>query len=89
MCRIKEFLHPKHPHEENDEVEEKLEDIIMGEVESVDVLTHKMDVDVGPSDLHQQYAANADDIGPLDDDQSGGDVPQLVLPRAGEENHQE
>ena len=89
MCRIKEFLHPKHPHEENDEVEEKLEDIIMGEVESVDVLTHKMDVDVGPSDLHQQYAANADDIGPLDDDQSGGDVPQLVFPRAGEENHQE
>ena len=44
---------------------------------------------VGPRNLHQQHAANPDDVGPLDDDQSGRDVPQLMFPRPREEEHKE
>ena len=65
-------------------VEEELEHVVVGEVEGVDVAAHEADVDVGPLHLHEQDAADPDHIGPLDDDQSGWDVPELVFPRAGE-----
>ena len=61
----------------------------MGKVERVDVVAHEVDVDVGPKDLHDQYAANPDDVGPFNDDQSRRDVPQFVFPRAREEKHKE
>ena len=61
----------------------------MGKVERVDVVAHKVNIDVGPKDLHDQYAANPDYIGPLDDDQSCWDVPKFVFPWTREENHKE
>ena len=42
-----------------------------------------------PLDLHEQNAANAHHIGPFDDNQSDGNVPGLMFPRAGKEQHQE
>ena len=44
---------------------------------------------VGERNLHQQHAADAHHIGPLDDDQTGRNVPKLVLPWAGEKYHEE
>ena len=61
----------------------------MGELKSVDVVTEEVDVDVGPPDLHHQYATDAYHVGPLDDNQACGDVPSLVLPWAWEEEHEE
>lgn len=52
-CRVVELFHPKHPHEEDDEVEEHLEDIVVGEMECVDVVAEDVDMDAGPEDLHQ------------------------------------
>ena len=75
---VLEFFHPQHPHEEDDEVEEHLKYIVVGDMEAV-----------GPGNLHHQDAADADDVGPFDDDQSGGDVPELVFPRPREQHHKE
>ena len=58
-------------------------------MECVDVVAHKVNIDVGPKDLHDQYAANPDNVGPLDDDQSCWDVPKFVFPWAREKNHKE
>ena len=88
-CRIVEFFHPEHPQEEDDEVEEQFEYIVVSEVEGVDIVTEEVDVDVGPLDLHDQDATDAYHIGPFDDNESCRNVPQLVFPRTGEEQHEE
>ena len=44
---------------------------------------------MGPRNLHHQHTANPYDIGPFDDDQACGDIPQFVFPRAREEDHEE
>ena len=61
----------------------------MGEVEGVDIVAEKVDVDVWPGNLHEHDATDAYYIGPFDDDQTCRDIPQLVLPWAGEKNHEE
>ena len=77
---ILEFLDPQDPHQEDHEVEEHLENVVVGDVEGVGS---------GPLHLHHQNAADAHHVGPFDDDQAGGDEPGLVLPRTWEEQHQE
>ena len=61
----------------------------MGKLKGVDVVAEEVDMDVRPKDLHQQYTTDAHHIGPFDDDQSGGDVPGLMLPWSGEKQHEE
>ena len=61
----------------------------MGKVEGVDVVAEEVDVNVGPKDLHQQHATDAHHVGPLNDDETGRDVPQFMLPGTRKENHKE
>ena len=72
------YLNPDHPHHEDDEVEEHLEDIIMRKMETI-----------GPRYQHQQHTTDADDVGPFDDDETSRDVPCFVLPGAWKDEHQE
>ena len=61
----------------------------MGELEGINVVTEKVDVDVRPCNLHEHDATDTHHVGPFDDDQTCRNVPQFVFPWAGEQEHEE
>jgi hypothetical protein len=75
---LQKNLHPKKPHQENHEIEKCLENIVVEEMELR-----------GPGFEDEGEADDADDVDPFDDDETEGDVPELVFPGAGEEEHEE
>ena len=73
-----ELLHPNHPHNEDDEIEEELENVVVGHLETARKMQHA-----------QEDAANTHHVSQFNNHQAGGDEPSLVPPWAGKQQHKE